>query len=91
MGGTGAKVVNNFKSATMKAVEIVEIGEKMMKMLSEADIRMNDWRYLGVWKEYSKAVEAGEKRSGVVADLAGRYGMSEASVWKVVRRFRREV
>ena len=75
----------------MKAAEIVEIGEKMMKMLSGADIRMDDWRHLGLWREYVKAVSAGAKVSGVVAGLAERYGISEAGVWRVVRRFKREI
>jgi len=75
----------------MKAAEIVEIGKKMIEMLSKVDIRMGDWQYLDMWREYVRAVSDGAKISGVVADLAKRYGISEAGVWRVVRRFKKEL
>lgn len=75
----------------MKAGEIVILAEKLMEVLSKADIKMSDWRYAGVYIDYEKAVESGEKVSAAVAGMAEKYGMSEASVWRVVRRMRKEV
>ena len=75
----------------MKAVEIVILAEKLMKTMSEADIRMTDWQFLDLYREAEAMTRRGEKKAYVVAFLANRYGLSEATVWRILRRMRRSV
>lgn len=75
----------------MKIGEIVILSQKILKTLSEADIKTSDWQYCELYNEYERAVATGAKVSAIVAVMAERYGISEASVWRVVKRMKKEV
>ena len=75
----------------MKAYEILSLTPNLFKVLSGADIRMDDWKYIDLFREYMKALERGEKVSATITLLAEEYHISEAGVWRIIRRFRRDV
>lgn len=79
------------KFVPMKAVELVKISTEAMKVMSEADIRVDDWRWVKMYEEYLEMRERREKFRYVVAHLAEVYGVSESSVKRVVKRLEREV
>lgn len=75
----------------MKAVKLLILCQGMIKTLSECDIRMSDWQWVELWKEYERMMDDGVKVTGAVAVLAEKYGVSEASVWRMLRRLGRDV
>ena len=75
----------------MKVIDLIKISRESMKMLSKADIKMDDYRYVELFSEFEGMLKRGDKTSYAVARLAEVYKISEASVYRVLRRFRKEV
>lgn len=74
----------------MKVAELLRLNGAMMKKMSEHDVRMDDWRFAGLYDEYAKMRAEGMKYSVAVYRLAERYGVSEATVEMTVRRLGKE-
>ena len=66
----------------MKVIEILKIGEKILKMLQESCIKIDDVRYIELYDEYARAIKDGARVSGVVYTLAQKYGISERRVFR---------
>lgn len=75
----------------MKAVDFIKISKETMKLLSDYDIRMGDFKYINLYSDYEDIVSQGGKVSYAVAVLAGKYDISEASIYRILRRFRRTI
>ena len=63
----------------------------VMKSLSECGIRMDDYRFVEMCEEYRRMVDSGQKKEYVIAVLTERYGISESSLRRVMRRLWRSV
>ena len=74
----------------MKLAELVKIGAEMLKMMSENDVKLNDWKYVDMYEEYVLMRAEGVKYRAVIAILSEKYNVSEATVERVVRRFRKD-
>ena len=70
----------------MFAVDLIKISRVTLELLSKSDIRIDDWRYLELYDRYKSMIEEGNKVSYVVALLSEEYGISEASVYRVIKR-----
>lgn len=75
----------------MIVAKLVEISAEMMKILSKYDIRIQDYTFLPLFAEYERMTQNGHKISYIVALLAEEYKISEASVYRILRRFRKSV
>ena len=75
----------------MKATEILRIGRELLKVMSEFDLRVNDYEYIGMLAEYNEMRRNGDKVDFILAVLADRYKVSESTVKRIVRRLSREV
>lgn len=75
----------------MKVVELVKISTEAMKVMSNNDIKMHDWRWIKMYEEYLDMRRSREKFRWVIAHLADAYGLSESSVARVIRRLEKEV
>lgn len=71
----------------MKTIEILKIGEKLLRLLQEACIKIDDVRYIALYDEYVRMRDAGVKVSGAVYALAEKYKVSERKVWYIIKRF----
>lgn len=71
----------------MVVAKLIEIGSKMMKLLSECDIRMGDYKYLDMYADYREMRSKGEKMTYIVEVLSEKYGISVASVYRLISKF----
>lgn len=72
----------------MKVAELLKISSGTMKMLSKFDIRMSDYKYLDMFSEYEDLAGKGCKISSVVMCLSEKYSISEATVYRIIKRFK---
>lgn len=70
----------------MEIAEIVKIGRELLKMLSEYEVRIDDWKYLKMYEEYKRMRSNGVKYRYAIAELASVYHISRANVERIVRR-----
>lgn len=74
----------------MKVADLVKFSAEMLKRLHENGIRVDDYKYVAMYREYERMKCDGYKTVFVVAKLSEQFGVCERLVYKVLRRFRRE-
>lgn len=75
----------------MKVVEIVKIGSELLKILSKNEVMLNDWRHVGMYEQYVHLRRQRMKYREVVRMLAEEYGVSRATVERVVKRLGKDL
>lgn len=74
----------------MKKVELLKILAEGLKMLSQCEVTIDDWRYVGMYEEYQQMRRSGLKYRVAVRLLASDYGVSRATVERVLKRLNGE-
>ncbi len=60
-------------------------------MMSENDIKMTDYKYVDMYAEYEMARKRGEKYVVVIMGLSEKYGVSESTIKRIIRRFEKSI
>jgi Mor family transcriptional regulator len=68
----------------MKVKELIKIGEKLMKMLHERGIKMEDYQHLPMTEEFDMMKNMGHKTTYIIAHLAEKYDICERKVYKII-------
>lgn len=71
----------------MTLYEAIKINASYLETLSKLGYKLGDERHLKMFEEYAEMIRRGVKVSYIVAYLAKRYGITERTVYNVVRRF----
>lgn len=72
----------------MKIADLVKISSEAMKSLSKFGIKMDDFKYVDLFSDYEEMVSEGNKITYIVSVLSHRYAIGEATVYRVLRRFK---
>ena len=75
----------------MKVVKILEIGRELLKMVSDNDLKYDDYQFIGMYYEYEYRRSNHEKYSVIISDLSRKYKVSESTVKRIIRRLSIEV
>ena len=71
----------------MTIYELLKFFGEPLERLTNAGIKVGDYKYVALYEDYQKARETGEKVGYIVVVLADRYKVSERTVYDVVKRF----
>lgn len=71
----------------MTIYEVLKFIGEPLERLTDAGIKTGDYKYIALYEDYRKALKTGEKVGYIVAVLAELYGVSERTVYDVVKRF----
>ena len=71
----------------MTLYDALKISSQMLNALWELGYKAGDERYMPMFRDYLEMVARGDKITYAVAILANRYGISERTVYNVVKRF----
>lgn len=71
----------------MKVIEILNFNRELLAKLLESGIRLEDVRYVNLYTDYFRLLQAGGKVTYIVAVLAEQYGISERKVYDLIKRF----
>lgn len=75
---------------TMTIFDILSFNKELLHRLSDVGIRTEDYRYVDLFRDFTKMITDGNKTTYAVAVLAEKYGMSERKVYGVIRQLRRD-
>lgn len=75
----------------MNCADFIKINSKSMELMSKYGIRQEDYRFVDMYEEYAHMRRDGEKYAYIVAVLSKKYGISESSVKRLIRRLSYEV
>ena len=70
----------------MTQYEALKLSAGVIERLELAGVKPSDHKYLRLFEEWQEAKQRGEKVAYVVACLADKYGVSERTVYDVVKR-----
>ena len=70
----------------MKVVELLKIGGELLKLMSENDVKRDDYNFVKMYHEYLNMRKSGIKYRAVIQMLAEEYHTSKASVERAIRR-----
>ncbi len=71
----------------MTLFAIIYFHTEQLKRLNECGIKIDDWRYTNLYKEYLDMRKQYEKISYIVAVLAAKYNVCERTVYNIINRF----
>lgn len=71
----------------MKVIELLKIDQKVLELLQECCIKMDDVRYVEMYDDYKQIISCGGKITYAVAVLSEKYKISERKVYYLLRKF----
>lgn len=74
----------------MKVVELLKINRESLKIMSDYDVKRDDWKYLDLFDQYNHLRSCKIKYREVIRILSCEYGISQSSVERVIRRLSRD-
>lgn len=75
----------------MKVVEYLKIGRELLKLMSNHDLKRDDYLYIELYEEYMMMRGEGEKVDYILRFLSNKYKLSESTIKRIVRRLSKEV
>jgi len=69
----------------MKRFDLVSFNEELLQKLKFAGIKLEDYKYCNLYREYCKMLEEGVKRTAIAAILGERYGLSCRQVYNIIK------
>lgn len=74
----------------MKVYEILSLNPQFLKMLHKFGIRIDDYQWIDLYREYMQMRDNGEKIVFIVAFLSDKYGICERKVYKLIKHMERD-
>lgn len=74
----------------MKIYELLQLNCDSLKLLQDSGIKMKDYKYLSLFKEYMKIIGEGNKKTYAVAVLADKYNLSERCIYKMLEKLQKD-
>lgn len=87
----GAKLVIFFKFCTMKVIDLLFLGRNLLKIMSKNDIKASDEFFVDIYDEFQQMRENGDKFSVAVMVLSMKYGVSERTISRAIKRLSKDV
>lgn len=72
----------------MTLFDILNLNREFLARLRDAGGRLDDIDYLDLFTDFNRIVADGEKVSYAVSALALKYGISQRSIYSIIRRFK---
>lgn len=70
--------------------EILKLNKGLFEFMIDKDVQPADVQYVQMYSDYMQMIE-GQKKVYVVAFLMDKYNVSESTVYRVLRRFKRVI
>lgn len=75
----------------MTRYELIRSAESLLKMCDAEGIAPSEVRYLPVYAEWQRLTKEGHKKVWILAYLSQQYNISEATIKRTVKKFRKKV
>lgn len=75
----------------MRRIDLVEFNKELLQRLKEAGIRLEDYKYCDLYRDYLKLSETMGSRKEVILSLAQKHGISDRQVYNILNRLERSV
>ena len=74
----------------MKVIELLKIDQKVLELLHDSCINLDDVQYISLYDEFKEIVDKGGKVTYAVAFLSDKYKISERKVYYLIGKFAKD-
>lgn len=75
----------------MRIVDLVEFNRELLQRMNEAGIRLEDYKYCDLYRDYLKLSETMNTRKEVILTLAERHHISDRQVYNILKHLEMSV
>ena len=75
----------------MKRADLIEFNKELFQKLKHAGIRLEDYKYCDLYRDYVEMSRSEPCRKVVVLTLSEKYGISDRQVYNIVSRMKTPV
>ena len=75
----------------MRRADLIMFNAEMMRKLKEAGIRIDDYKYVDMWRDYVEMLKTAESRKEVMLSLADRYGITDLQVYNIIKHLEKKI
>lgn len=72
----------------MTRAEIIEFNKELLQHLKEAGVKLEDYRYCDLYRDYTEMSRTERNRKVVFLTLAERYGISDRQVYNIANHMK---
>ena len=78
--------MQKYEKYSLRAIDIVRFCKELLKKMSENDIKIEDYRHVEMYDDYCRLAEEGHKKEYAIAVITEKYGVSESTLRRVLKR-----
>ena len=86
-----AKVVIIIKSKSMKRADLILFNEESMRKLKSAGIRLDDYKYADMWRDYAEMIKTATSRKVVILSLSEKYRITDRQVYNIIKYLEKKI
>ena len=75
----------------MKRADLVEFNKELFQKLKKAGVKLEDYKYCDLYRDYVEMSRTERSRKVVVLTLAERYGITDRQVYNIIRHLEKPV
>lgn len=75
----------------MRRADLIMFNAEMMRKLKKAGIRLDDYKYVDMWRDYVEMLKTAESRKEVMLSLADRYGITDRQVYNIIKHLEKKI
>lgn len=75
----------------MRIIDLVEFNRELLQRMNEAGIRLEDYKYCDLYRDYLKLSETMNTRKEVILTLAERHHISDRQVYNILKHLEMSV
>ena len=75
----------------MRIIDLVEFNRELLQRMNDAGIRLEDYKYYDLYRDYLQLSETMKSRKAVILTLAEMYHISDRQVYNILNRLERSV
>lgn len=75
----------------MRIIDLVEFNRELLQRMNEAGIRLEDYKYCDLYRDYLKLSETMSTRKEVILTLAGMYHITDRQVYNILKHLEMSV
>lgn len=75
----------------MRIIDLVEFNRELLQRMNEAGIRLEDYKYCDLYRDYLQLSETMKSRKEVILTLAERHHISDRQVYNILKHLEMSV
>jgi len=75
----------------MRRIDLVEFNKELLQKLNEAGIRLEDYKYCDLYRDYLQLSETTKSRKTVILTLSERHHISDRQVYNILHHLEKSV